>query len=130
LDEAFSKGKFITHAMPFTIETDVCEPEVLTRGLGFASRLSRQYHLPLPQSAKVTDMPSHSGELATVLSNAGVKFLHIGCNWPSGFVQTPGLFWWQGPDGSKLPTFIRAFMALQPGLTGQPPGERRTFCRS
>ncbi|MBO9620557.1 MAG: hypothetical protein J7539_16150, partial [Niabella sp.] len=97
LDAAFSQGRFITHALPFTIETDVCEPEVLTRGLVFASQLSRQYHLPLPLSAKVTDMPSHSGALATILSNAGVKFLHIGCNWPSGFVQTPGLFWWEGP---------------------------------
>lgn len=116
LDEAFSQGRFITHAMPFTIETDVCEPEVITRGLGFASRLTRQYKLPLPQSAKVTDMPSHSGELATVLGNAGVKFLHIGCNWPSGFVQTPGLFWWEGPDGSRVLTFYSSIYGTATGL--------------
>jgi hypothetical protein len=116
LDETFSKGRFITHAMPFTVETDVCEPEVLTRGLGFASRLSRQYGLPLPQSAKVTDMPSHSGELATVLANAGVKFLHIGCNWPSGYVQTPGLFWWEGPDGSRILTFYSSIYGTATGL--------------
>jgi len=116
LDEAFTQGRFITHAMPFTIETDVCEPEVLTRGLVFASRLTRQYHLPLPIAAKVTDMPSHSGELATVLGNAGVKFLHIGCNWPSGFVQTPGLFWWEGPDGSRVLTFYSSIYGTAIGL--------------
>ena len=116
LDEKFSKGRFVAHAMPFTIETDICEPEVITRGLGFASRLSRQYHLPLPLSAKVTDMPSHSGELATVLANAGVKFLHIGCNWPSGAVQTPGIFWWQGPDGSKLLTFYSSIYGTATGF--------------
>jgi len=116
LDDAFSNGRFITHAMPFTIETDVCEPEVLTRGLGFASKLSRQYHLPLPKSAKVTDMPSHSGELATVLANADVQFIHIGCNWPSGSVQTPGLFWWQGPDGSKILTFYSSIYGTTTGL--------------
>lgn len=116
LDQAFSNGRFVTHAMPFTIETDVCEPEVLTRGLGFASRLTRQYHLPLPRSAKVTDMPSHSGELATVLGNAGVTFLHIGCNWPSGFVQTPGLFWWEGPDGSRVLTFYSSIYGTTTGL--------------
>ncbi|HVI46528.1 MAG TPA: hypothetical protein VM802_16750 [Chitinophaga sp.] len=116
LDVAFRSGRFITHAMPFTVETDVCEPEVLTRGLGFASRLSREYHLPLPQSAKVTDMPSHSRELATVLGNAGVKFLHIGCNWPSGFVQTPGLFWWEGPDGSRVLTFYSSVYGTATGL--------------
>ncbi|WP_143774109.1 glycoside hydrolase family 38 N-terminal domain-containing protein [Niastella vici] len=121
LDDAFSKGRFITHAMPFTVETDVCEPEVITRGLGFASKLSRQYHLPLPQSAKVTDMPSHGGELATVLANAGVKFLHIGCNWPSGFVQTPGLFWWEGPDGSRVLTFYSSIYstAIGPGWSSE-----------
>ncbi len=116
LDEAFTKGRLITHAMPFTIETDVCEPEVIARGLGFASRLTRQYHLPLPRSAKVTDMPSHSGELATVLANAGVKFLQIGCNWPSGYVQTPGIFWWEGPDGSKLLTFYSSIYGTTTGL--------------
>ncbi|AOW10779.1 glycoside hydrolase family 38 C-terminal domain-containing protein [Flavobacterium gilvum] len=117
LDDAFRTGKFITHAMPFTVETDLCGPEVLTRGLNFASNLSRQYNLPLPQSAKVTDMPSHSRELATVLSNAGVKFLHIGCNWPSGFVQTPGLFWWEGPDGSRLLTFYSSIYGTTTGLS-------------
>ncbi|MEX6690961.1 hypothetical protein QTN47_25860 [Danxiaibacter flavus] len=116
LDEAFGSGKFITHALPFTIETDVCEPEVLTRGLGFASRLSKGYHLPLPRSAKVTDMPSHSGELATILGNAGVKFLHIGCNWPSGSVQTPGLFWWEGPDGARVLTFYSSTYGTATGL--------------
>lgn len=116
LDEAFRSGKFITHAMPFTVETDLCGPELLTRGLGFASQLTRKYDLPLPKSAKVTDMPSHSRELATVLSNAGVKFLHIGCNWPSGFVQTPGLFWWEGPDGSRLLTFYSSVYGTTTGL--------------
>ncbi|MDH7461696.1 hypothetical protein QEG73_10420 [Chitinophagaceae bacterium 26-R-25] len=116
LDEAFASGKFVTHAMPFTIETDICEPEVLTRGLGFASRLSRRYNLPLPHAAKVTDMPSHSGELATILGNAGVKFLHIGCNWPSGAVQTPGLFWWEGPDGAKVLTFYSSIYGTATGL--------------
>lgn len=117
LDTAFKAGRFLTHALPFTIETDVCEPEVLTRGLGFATRLSKQYGLPLPVAAKVTDMPSHAGELATVLHNAGVKFLHIGCNWPSGFVQTPGLFWWEGPDGSRLLTFYSSTYGTATGLS-------------
>lgn len=56
----------------------------------------------------MTDEPSHTGALATVLAHAGVKFLHIGCNWPSGFVKTPGLFWWEGPDGSRVLTLYSA----------------------
>lgn len=117
LDEAFRKGQFLTHALPFTIESEICEPEVITRGLNFASNLSRRYQLPIPIAAKVTDMPSQAGELATVLANAGVKFLHIGCNWPSGYVQTPGLFWWEGPDGSRLLTFYSSNYGTATGLS-------------
>jgi alpha-mannosidase len=104
LDDAFRSGKFIVHAMPFTTETDGCEVEELARGLGFASQLCRRYNLSLPVSCKVTDVPSHAGALATVLANGGIKFIHIGCNWPSGYVKTPGLFWWEGPDGSRILT--------------------------
>ena len=116
LDQAFKSGKFLTHAMPFTIESDACEPEEMARGLGFASQLARKYNLPLPGSCKVTDVPSHTGALATVLANGGVKFIHIGCNWPSGFVKTPGLFWWEGPDGSRVLTLYSSIYGTCYGL--------------
>ncbi len=108
LVELLQSGKIAVHAMPFTMESDACEPEELTRGLGLSSQLARTYGLPLPRSGKQTDVPSHANAYATVLANAGVKFLHIGCNWPSGFVQTPGLFWWEGPDQSRVLTFYSA----------------------
>lgn len=105
LDEYVKAGKFQFHALPFTLESDACEPEEMARGFSFSSALCRQYGMPLPRSAKMTDVPAHGGALATVLAHGGVKFMHIGCNWPSGCVKTPGLFWWQGPDGSRVLTF-------------------------
>lgn len=105
LDEKFLSGKIITHALPFTFESDACEAECMARGMIFSSQLTRKYGLALSRSGKQTDVPSHGGALATVLANADVKFLHIGCNWPSAFVNTPGLFWWEGPDKSKVLTF-------------------------
>ncbi len=105
LDAAFRSGSFVTHALPFTLESDACEVEEMARGLGFASALSRKYGTPLPRSGKMTDVPGQTSGLATVLANGGVKFMHIGCNWPSGYVKTPGLFWWEGPDGSRVLTF-------------------------
>ncbi|MGM9802972.1 MAG: hypothetical protein ACI308_02220 [Muribaculaceae bacterium] len=105
LDERFRSRQIICHALPFTLITDVCGVEDMVRGLNFSSTLNRQYGLPLSRSCKMTDEPSHSAALPTVLANAGVKFIHIGCNWPSGYVTTPGLFWWQGPDGSRVLTF-------------------------
>ena len=32
----------------------------------------------------------------------GVKFLQIGCNDTSAYVRVPPLFWWEGPDGSRI----------------------------
>ena len=105
LDDYVKAGKFQFHALPFTLESDACEPEEMARGFVFSSNLCRKYGHPLPRSGKMTDVPSHGGALATVLANGGVKFMHIGCNWPSGTVKTPGLFWWEAPDGSRVLTF-------------------------
>ena len=105
LDDYVKAGKFQFHALPFTLESDACEPEEMARGFAFSSALCRKYGMPLPRSGKMTDVPSHGGALATVLAHGGVKFMHIGCNWPSGCVQTPGLYGWEGPDGSRVLTF-------------------------
>lgn len=108
LDDKFRSGKIISHALPFTLISDICGVEDMVRGLGFSSALNRKYGLPLSHSGKMTDEPSQTGALATVLAHAGIRFLHIGCNWPSGFVKTPGLFWWEGPDGSRVMTLYSA----------------------
>lgn len=91
LEKYIKSGKIIPHALPFTLISDICAPEDITRGLSFAIKLSQKYGLPLPKSGKMTDEPSHTGALATVLAHSGIKFMHIGCNWPSGFVKVPPL---------------------------------------
>lgn len=116
LEAKFRAGQIISHALPFTITSDICGLEEMVRGLGFSSALSRKYGLPLSHSGKLTDVPSHTGALATVLANAGVNFLHIGCNWPSGFVKTPGLFWWEGPDGSRILTLYSPIYGTSYGM--------------
>ena len=104
LDQAMTSGRFVTHALPFTMESEFVEPEAYARSFAFSSLVSRKYGLPLPEAGKMTDVPSHDRVLPTVLANAGVKFMHIGCNWPSGYVKYPPLFWWEGPDGSRVLT--------------------------
>jgi hypothetical protein len=105
LETAFKSGKFVTHALPFSIEAELLEPEEFARGYMFADTVSRRYGLPLARGAKTTDVPSQSRALATGLAQGGVKFMHIGCNWPSGYVHDlPPIFWWEGPDGSRVLT--------------------------
>jgi alpha-mannosidase len=105
---AFAEGRFVVHALSFTLHTELLEPEDLVRGLGFSSRLSRAAGLPLPRDAKMTDVPSHSWILPTLLTAAGVDFLHLGCNAASQSPRIPPLFWWEGPDGSRLMTMYSA----------------------
>jgi hypothetical protein len=43
--------------------------------------------------------------LPALLKHSGVNFLQIGCNGASAPMRVPPLFWWEGPDGSRLLTF-------------------------
>lgn len=105
---AFRTGRFVVHALPFTLHTESLEPEDVVRGLEFSSRLSKHAGLNLPRDAKMTDVPCHTWLLPTVLRRAGVEFLHLGCNAASRSPQVPSLFWWEGPDGSRLLTMYTA----------------------
>lgn len=106
--QAFRDGRFVVHALPFTTHTELLEAEDLVRGLGFSSQLARDAGLPLPRDAKMTDVPSHSWFIPTLLRHAGVDFLHLGCNPASRSPQVPPLFWWEGPDGSRVLTMYSA----------------------
>ena len=106
--DAFKTGQFATHALAFTTHTDSLEPEDLVRGLGFSSSLARQAGLELPRDAKMTDVACHSWVLPTLLKAAGVDFLHLGCNSAVASPDVPMLFWWEGPDGSRLLTMYSA----------------------
>ncbi|MEN6575049.1 MAG: hypothetical protein ABFD90_01810, partial [Phycisphaerales bacterium] len=95
-------------------------PEDLVRGLGYASRLCRENGLALPRDAKMTDVPCHSWILPTLLKHAGIDFLHLGCNSASSSPEVSPLFWWEGPDGSRLLTMYSA-AGYGTGLV--PPGD-------
>ena len=89
IEQAIKEGWFVYHALPFTFETEACDPEMLVRSLSFSTRLSKRFNLPLPRDAKLTDVPSHSWFLPVLLNNAGVKILHIGCNPASSSPDVP-----------------------------------------
>lgn len=104
IEEAIRNGWFAVHGLPFTLHTEASGLEDLVRGLRFSAEISRKHGLPLPTDAKMTDVPSHSWVIPTLLQHAGIKFLHIGCNPASPSPEVPLLFWWEGPDGSRIMT--------------------------
>jgi alpha-mannosidase len=102
VEQALRDGAISVHALPATMESDVMEQEDYVRSLGFSSQIARDYGHQLPIAAKMTDVPAHSWLLPTMLHHAGIKFLQIGCNYTVQPVRLPQLFWWEGPDGSKV----------------------------
>lgn len=124
LKQAIHSKQLVSHALPFTPISDIAGLEEMVRGLNFSSALNRTYGFPLSRSAKLTDEPSHTGALATILAHAGVKFLHIGCNPPSDHVKTPGLFWWEGPDGTRVLTmYSSVYGTCYMSKSGVPEGD-------
>ena len=105
LDRVVKTGRLVAHSLPFSIESELMWPEEFARCYTFADSSCRRYGVLPPRGAKTSDVPSQSRALATGLAHGGIRFMHIGCNWPSGYVHDlPPLFWWEGPDGSRVLT--------------------------
>lgn len=106
IEEALQRGNLVMHALPYTIETGSADVETLARCFIYSSRVARQYGLPLPNDAKMTDVAGHDWIIPTLLRHAGVKFFHLGANPTNVQVKKPRLFWWEGPDGSRVLTLF------------------------
>ena len=114
---AMRAGRLVPHALAFTTHTESLDLEDLTRGCLYSVELARLAGQPLPTAAKMTDVPSHAWAMATILAHAGVKFFHIGCNGGCTHPDVPLLFWWEGPDGSRVLTMLSS----EYGSSLQPP---------
>ena len=103
---AMRAGRLVPHALAFTTHTESLDLEDLTRGFRFSVEMARLAGQPLPTAAKMTDVTSHTRVTATVLAQAGVKFFHLGCNDWCSHPDLPELYWWEGPDGSRVLTMF------------------------
>ncbi len=104
LDRLIREGQIVWHGLPFTSHTDFSAPEEYAQTLRYSKELSQWYVKPLPVSAKMTDVPGHGLMLPDILDQAGIRFLHLGCNEFATPPDVPGLFFWQGPGGGKVLT--------------------------
>ena len=104
LDELIENGQVVWHALPFTSHTDFATPGEYLRGFTYSRLLAERYHKPFPIAAKMTDVPGHSVMLPDLLSQAGIRFLHLGCNEFATPPEVPELFYWQAPGGRRVLT--------------------------
>lgn len=102
LDALIENGQVAWHALPFTSHTDFCSQKEYLEGLKYSRLLAELYRKPCPVSAKMTDVPGHSIMLPDLLHQAGIRFLHLGCNEFATPPQVPGLFFWEGPGKRRV----------------------------
>ena len=108
VEDAVRAGNLVAHALPFSMQSETAELEKtqMVAGMHFSTDIAHRYGLPLPRGAKATDVPDQIWELPTLLRHAGVNFMQIGVNDMTTPAKVPMLFWWQGPDGSRLLTML------------------------
>lgn len=96
--------------------TELCSQEELIRLLYPAFRLQRDYGISIT-SAELNDIPGVAWGMASVLAGAGIRYFAPGLPdyyawgekvhawWDEKAVlprDTPGAFWWEGPDNEKV----------------------------
>jgi hypothetical protein len=119
IEQAIRDGNLAIHAYPGTTHTETMEPEDIVRGLGISSAINRTYGRPLSTSAKMSDVPGNSWIFPTIFTHAGMKFYHMGGPLVNKTLGLPPMFWWEGPDGSRLLTLYNNGY----GTSALPPGD-------
>lgn len=102
--EAIRNGSIVVHGLPITVHTESMTLEDLVFGLSLNKTISQEVGIPMSRSGKLTDIPSHSWIWPTIFKNAGMDFLQIGTNPTNERPSVPLLYYWEGPDGSRLLT--------------------------
>ena len=91
--------------------------EGLARSLYGQHRVAREYKLPAGDAAQIVDVPSYTWGYASVLHDAGIKYLIAASNsWRApvmlfGRWNEKSPFYWEGPDGGRvLMWYSRAYL--------------------
>lgn len=103
LNDSIRRGAITWHALPITLHSYFCGLEDVCRALYPSGELERRYGKRVAW-AKQTDVPGHTRILPQVLARSGVRLLQIGTNNGVRGVETPLVFWWESPDGSRVLT--------------------------
>ena len=96
------RNDYITwHGMPFTSHTELFSTELLKYGLDISKRLDEKYGKKTI-AAKSTDVPGMTKAMIKPLTEAGIRFIHLGVNGASPVPDVPGMFRWRAESGEEL----------------------------
>ncbi len=91
--------------------------EGLARSFYGRFHLAREYKLPAADAAQIVDVPSYTWSYASILHDAGIKYLVAASNsWRAPVIllgrwNEKSPFYWEGPDGGRvLMWYSRAYL--------------------
>lgn len=119
-------GRVGVNAFYCSVATEYPSLEENIRNLYFSKELQERCGTPFDY-ALVSDVPSVSWSVPSVLASAGVRYFANGGNQDRGPMQVNGRwnarspFWWEGPDGQCVLSWFSAHYHQFKALFGLPP---------
>ncbi len=101
MKQAIQRNDFWWHAMPFTIQTELCDSSLFQTGLALSKQLDQEFGRQT-LTAKITDVPGVSRNLIPILRKNGITLLHIGANPGAAVPKIPELFRWKDPASGEI----------------------------
>lgn len=101
LEDAIRAGQITWHAYPFTPHHELLDAGMFKYELSLSKKLDQRFG-KRTVAAKLTDVPGDTRATLHHLSQAGIKFLHIGVNKASTLPKVPPICLWQDPSGSQV----------------------------
>jgi len=101
MEKSIAAGDIAWHALPFTWQTEMLDPSMITGALAFSSTLDTRFGRRTI-AAKMSDVNGHSRGLISPLVAAGVKLLDIGVNGACTIPEVPAIFSWCDPASQSL----------------------------
>lgn len=101
MEAAIARGDIAWHALPFTWQTELMDPSMISGSIGLSRTLDQRFGRKTT-GAKMTDVPGHTRGLVAPLVRAGITFLDIGVNDASTPPEVPAFFLWKASEGSTL----------------------------
>ena len=101
MEEAIAQGDIAWHALPFSWQTEMMDPSMISASIAISKSLDQRYGRTTT-GAKMTDVPGHTRGIISPIASEGVKFLDIGVNGGSTTPDVPPLFVWKDLSGKSI----------------------------
>lgn len=101
LIDAINKGYVTWHGLPFTTHSELMDQDLFEYGISISKQLDKTFRKNTI-AAKMTDVPGHTRGIIHLLSNNGIKYLHIGVNGVSHKPDVYDTFVWKDSNGKKI----------------------------